>query len=80
MQLPTHQAGFQKYDKVCWNLAIVLEKMIILVMQTHVWLFFCWEPVVTARELLSLIIVLEITLYFWLFVNIVVFRELCSFL
>ena len=31
MQLPTHQAGFQKYDKVCWNLAIVLEKMIILV-------------------------------------------------
>ena len=31
MQLPTHQAGFQKHDKVCWNLAIVLEKMIILV-------------------------------------------------
>ena len=31
MQLLTHQAGFQKYDKVCWNLAIVLEKIIILV-------------------------------------------------
>ena len=31
MQLPTCQAGFQKYGKVCWNLAIVLEKMIILV-------------------------------------------------
>ena len=78
MQLPTCQAGFQKYGKVCWNLAIVLEKMIILV--THVWLFFGWEPVLTARELLSTMVVLEITLYFWLFDNIVVFRELCSFL
>ena len=28
--MPTHQAGFQKHDEVCWNLAIVLEKMIIL--------------------------------------------------
>ena len=31
MQLPPCQADFQKYGKVCWNLAIVLEKMIILV-------------------------------------------------